>query len=56
MRVYTTSWLWTHLSRVSRQHWENLASHDPARNDVRNVLNPAFRAGEAIRQCSPPVD
>jgi hypothetical protein len=36
--VYTTSWLWTQLSRASRQHWEQLASHDPARNDVRSVL------------------
>ena len=36
--VYTTSWLWTQLSRASRQHWEALASHDPARNDVRGVL------------------
>ncbi len=37
--VYTTSWLWTQLSRASRQHWENLATHDPARNDVRTVLS-----------------
>jgi len=36
--VYTVSWLWTQLSRASRQHWENLATHDPARNDVRTVL------------------
>ena len=36
--VYTVSWLWTQLSRASRQHWEALASHDPARNDVRAVL------------------
>jgi len=37
--VYTVSWLWTQLSRASRQHWENLATHDPARNDVRTVLS-----------------
>ena len=37
--VYTTSWLWTQLSRASRQHWEQLASHDPARNDVRSFLS-----------------
>jgi hypothetical protein len=36
--VYTVSWLWTKLSRASRAHWENLATHDPARNDVRVVL------------------
>jgi len=36
--VYTVSWLWTQLSRASRQHWENLAAHDPARNDVRTML------------------
>jgi len=36
--VYTVSWLWTQLSRASRQHWENLATHDPARNDVRTML------------------
>ena len=36
--VYTVSWLWTRLARASRQHWENLATHDPARNDVRTVL------------------
>ena len=36
--VYTVSWLWTQLARASRQHWENLATHDPARNDVRTVL------------------
>lgn len=30
---------WTQLSRASRQHWENLATHDPARNDVRTVLS-----------------
>ena len=37
--VYTVSWLWTQLSRASRQHWENLATHDPARSDVRTVLS-----------------
>jgi len=37
--VYTISWLWTELARNSRRHWEDLASHDPARNDVRNVLS-----------------
>jgi len=37
--VYTISWLWTHLSRESRRHWENLASHDPARADVRNLIS-----------------
>ena len=36
--VYTVSWLWTQLARASRQHWENLATHDPARQDVRVVL------------------
>ena len=36
--VYTVSWLWTQLARSSRQHWENLATHDPARNDVRTML------------------
>ena len=36
--VYTVSWLWTKMSRASRQHWENLAAHDPARNDVRTML------------------
>jgi hypothetical protein len=36
--VYTVSWLWTQLARASRQHWENLATHDPARNDVRVLL------------------
>ena len=38
--VYTVSWLWTTLSRASRQHWENLATHDPARNDVRHLDSP----------------
>ena len=38
--VYTVSWLWTTLSRASRQHWENLATHDPARNDVRAATSP----------------
>lgn len=47
VNVYTTSWLWTHLSRASRQHWENLAAHDPARNDVRNVLLTVCRATTA---------
>jgi len=37
--VYTVSWLWTQLSRASRQHWESLATHDPARNDVRIMLS-----------------
>ena len=37
--VYTVSWLWTQLSRGSRQHWESLATHDPARNDVRMMLS-----------------
>ena len=37
--VYTVSWLWTTLSRASRQHWENLATHDPARNDVRVAIS-----------------
>ena len=37
--VYTVSWLWTQLSRASRQHWEKLATYDPARNDVRVVLS-----------------
>lgn len=32
------------MSRSSRQHWENLAAHDPARNDVRNVLLTVCRA------------
>ena len=36
--VYTVSWLWTRLARASRQHWENLATHDPARSDVRTML------------------
>jgi len=31
--------LWTQLSRASRQHWESLATHDPARNDVRIMLS-----------------
>ena len=37
--VYTVSWLWTQLSRASRQHWESLATHDPARSDVRTMLS-----------------
>ena len=37
--VYTVSWLWTHLARASRQHWENLAAHDPARSDERTFVH-----------------
>jgi len=45
--VYTISWLWTRLSRESRRHWEDLAAHDPARNDVRNVLSTVCHATNA---------
>ena len=37
--VYTVSWLWTKLSRASRQHWENLATHDPARRTCADALH-----------------
>ena len=52
VQVYTVSYLWNQLARESRRHWETLASSDPARNDVWNVLSTICGATNAQQYLS----